>query len=87
MNLVSEASENLYIFQPGGYFVRATTSAAGMFAAGPKLVMKFHRGVNVSTKSVFGLWKSNMAGKSPNDVDHCKSRFAYLRGKSSNIVG
>jgi hypothetical protein len=39
MNLVSEASENLYIFQPGGYFVRATTSAAGMFAAGPKLVM------------------------------------------------
>lgn len=33
MNLVSEASENLYIFQPGGYFVRATTSAAGMFAA------------------------------------------------------
>ena len=34
MNLVSEASENLYIFQPGGYFVRATTSAAGMFAAG-----------------------------------------------------
>eukprot|EP00435_Cladocopium_sp_Y103_P023595 s669_g5.t1 len=33
MNLVSEASENLYIFQPGGYFVRETTSAAGMFAA------------------------------------------------------
>ena len=34
MNLVAEASENLYIFQPGGYFVRANTSAAGMFVAG-----------------------------------------------------
>lgn len=33
MNLVAEASESLYIFQPGGYFVRTNTSAAGMYAA------------------------------------------------------
>ena len=32
MNLVAEASESLYIFQPGGYFVRTNTSAAGMYA-------------------------------------------------------
>ncbi|CAK9083219.1 unnamed protein product [Durusdinium trenchii] len=33
MNLVADLNVNVYIFQPGGYFVRTTTSALGMYTA------------------------------------------------------
>ena len=72
MNLVAEASESLYIFQPGGYFVRTNTSAAGMYAA--RLSESFAAASQAKHESIFGylleLMKSCKDMRSPTNMIH-----------------